>query len=102
TVGERVVVEADAFTDGHDEIAVVLRHRDEANPTWCETPMTALGNDRWRGSFLVERLGRYCYTVESWVDHLRSWARDLSKRVAVGQDVRVDLLIGAALVEAAA
>ena len=27
TVGEQVIVEADAFTDGHDAVACVLRYR---------------------------------------------------------------------------
>src|SRR5207244_5309642 len=82
TIGERVVVEADAFTDGHDEIAVALLHRHEAEPDWRETAMAAVGNDRWRSSFPIERLGRYCYTVEGWVDHFKSWSRDFAKRIA--------------------
>ena len=27
TLGGRIVVEADAYADGHDQLAVVLRHR---------------------------------------------------------------------------
>jgi starch synthase (maltosyl-transferring) len=102
TVGDRVVVEADAFVDGHDAISVMLLHRRAAVSGWSEVPMLALGNDRWRAEFTVHHLGRYLYTVMAWVDHFETWRRDLMKRVDAGQDVSVDLLVGAALVAAAA
>jgi len=101
-VGDKVVVEADAFTDGHDALSLVLRYRKESGKDWTETPMEPLVNDRWRGSFAVTELGRYCYTLVGWVDHFKSWARDFAKRVAAGQEVTLDLQIGAALVEEAA
>jgi starch synthase (maltosyl-transferring) len=100
--GEDVVVEADVFTDGHDLVSCRLRWRPEAARNWREVPMQPLGNDRWRASFRVERLGRYLYTVDGWVDHFKSWRRDLRKRVAAGQDVAIDLLIGADHLAAAA
>src|SRR5260370_34328853 len=64
--------------------------------------MTPLGNDRWRGVFSVAKAGRYEYTIEGWIDRFQTWRDDLAKRIAAGQDVRVDLLIGADLIEAAA
>ncbi len=102
TVGEKVEVEADAFTDGHDALSLRLLWRHEGADRWEEAPLRELGNDRWRGEFTVTRLGRYRYTVEGWVDPFKSWRRDLRKRVEAGQDVRVDLEIGAALVREAA
>ena len=100
--GEPVIVEADIFADGHDAIAAVLCWRRDEETAWRETAMWPLVNDRWRGQFTVGQLGRYCYTLIAWVDHFTTWARDLRKRVEAGQDVHVDLLIGADLVEAAA
>jgi starch synthase (maltosyl-transferring) len=102
TVGDRVVVEADAFVDGHDVVAVMLLHRRSAVSGWSEVPMESLGNDRWRAEFTVHHLGRYLYTVMAWADHFETWRRDLVKRVDAGQDVSVDLLVGAELVAAAA
>jgi starch synthase (maltosyl-transferring) len=102
TIGERLVVEADIFTDGHDAISAVLLHRHERERRWRETQMQPLANDRWRGSFDVDRLGRYQYSLVAWVDAFKSWRRDMVKRVEAGQDVAVDLRIGAALLEAAA
>ncbi|HVL32483.1 MAG TPA: maltotransferase domain-containing protein, partial [Actinomycetota bacterium] len=42
------------------------------------------------------------YTVRAWVDRFGTWQRDLRKRVEAGQDVSVELMIGAALIEHAA
>ena len=116
TAGDTVVVECDAFADGHDMLAGVLCYRWEGDPVlrgtdgpgsagrggrqWSETPLQPLDNDRWRGTFAAERIGRYRYTVEAWIDHFATWARDLAKRVDAGQDVRVDLRIGAELIRA--
>ena len=100
-VGERVTVEADVFADGHDSVCCVLLWRPEGDETWREAPMKALGNDRWRGELTVSALGRYRYSILGWVDHFRTWRRDLKKRVEAGQDVAVDLAIGAGYIEQA-
>ncbi len=101
-LGEQVVVEADAFTDGHDAVSCVLRYRHERALEWSEQPMVPLGNDRWRAAFDVGELGRYRYTVRAWVDRFKTWSRDLAKRAEAGQQLDLDLCIGADLVEAAA
>src|SRR5262252_8921238 len=99
--GEKVVVEADVFADGHDQVSCqILYWLDENQPQ--VSPMKPLGNDRWRGEFSVAELGKYRYTVEGWVDRFQTWRKDLQKRIAAKQDVSVDLLIGAGLIEAAA
>jgi starch synthase (maltosyl-transferring) len=100
--GERVVVEADVFADGHDSVACVLLWRTLGTQRWNEIEMEPLGNDRWRAAFPVERLGMYRYTVEGWVDRFRTWRKDLVKRIEAEQNVAVDLLIGADLIDAAA
>ncbi len=100
-VDDTVVVEVDAFADGHDVVSVRLRHRPPGETDWTELPMEALGNDRWRASFRVDALGRHAYTVAAWTDAWATWRRDLRKRIDAGQDVSVDLLIGAALVDSA-
>jgi starch synthase (maltosyl-transferring) len=102
TVGEDVVVEADVFADGHDALSVLLQYRHEAHQQWTDIPMEFLENDRWRASFPVTTLGRYRYTVTGWVDHFVTWRQDLVKKIAAGQDVQVDVLIGAKLLDEAA
>lgn len=101
-VGDEFVVEADIFADGHDELAAVLRYRAPGESCWREVPMTFLGNDRWRASFWLTELGLWDYTVLAWIDRFATWQRDLRKRVEAGQDVRIDLLIGAELLESIA
>jgi len=101
TVSEEVVVEADIFTDGHDALSAVLLYRRESQPQWTKVPMEFLVNDRWRGSFQVTELGRYRYTLIAWADHFKTWRRDLAKKAEAGEDVLVDLLVGARLIEEA-
>ncbi|HSH22095.1 MAG TPA: alpha-1,4-glucan--maltose-1-phosphate maltosyltransferase [Candidatus Caenarcaniphilales bacterium] len=106
-VGDELTVEVDAFVDGHDEIRVVLRwcaedRRANSAAAWHETEMEPLGNDRWRGSFPLDKVGRYAYTVCGWIDHFRTWRRDLAKRLDAGQDVAIDMQIGAELLRRAA
>jgi starch synthase (maltosyl-transferring) len=97
-IGERVVVEADIFADGHDAISALLLYRKENDPEWAETPMEPLVNDRWRGSFVVVEPGRYRYTVLAWVYQFESWRRDLIKKFQAGQEVSIELVIGAQLI----
>ena len=101
-IGEQVIVEADIFAEGHDALTAVLRYRHGGTPEWTEVPMLPLVNDRWKSAFDVEYLGHYRYTIEAWVDHYGSWRRDLSKRLSAAQDVSVDVIIGAELIEHAA
>ncbi len=100
-IGDKVVVEADCFTDGHDSLACLLLWRREDEKTWHEAEMSPLGNDRWRGSFVAEAIGRYRYTVCAWVDHFLSWRHDFARRIE-REDLRVAALVGAGLIEEAA
>ncbi len=100
--GDVVEVTATIFTDGHDLVSAVLRHRRGDETTWTETPMRALGNDRWCACFVAERIGRYAYDIAAWLDRFGTWRHGLSRKVDAGLDVRSELLEGAALVAAAA
>jgi starch synthase (maltosyl-transferring) len=104
-IGDVVHVEADIFADGHDLLSAVMLHRHESEKTPSETAMTSLVNDRWRAELPVDRLGFYYFTFAAWVDHFRSWHRDLKKRVAAGvtgNDLDVQLRIGLEMIGAAA
>jgi starch synthase (maltosyl-transferring) len=99
TIGERVVVSADVFTEGHDVLAVALLYRPAGASSWLETPMAPLGNDRWQAQFVVDALGRYEYTIEGWVDRFASWRHELSAKIGASQDVSSELLEGAHIVQ---
>jgi len=97
-VGETVTVSADIFTDGHDSLAARILYRAAEEDEWTESPLTAMRNDRFTGSFRVRVIGRYEFTLEAWVDRFASWRRDLEKKSDAGQDVEGDLKEGAGLV----
>ena len=100
TLGERVVVAADIFTDGHEALSAVLLHRKEEVAEWSEAAMESLSNDRWHGEFEVRQLGQYRYTLLAWLDRFKAWRRDLTKKIEAGQDVSMDLQSGAQFLEA--
>jgi starch synthase (maltosyl-transferring) len=102
TVGEKVKVRADIVTDGHEAIAGLLLYRHAGTPNWSAAPLKAFANDTWKAAFKVRELGRYVYSVCAWIDRFASWRQGFVKRVAAGQDVGVDVLVGAELIEAAA
>jgi starch synthase (maltosyl-transferring) len=98
TIGDRVRVEADIFTDGHDSVAAALLYRFEQSDEWSETRFEPINNDRWFAEFRVTQLGRYRYTITAWVDHFETWRKDLLKRIQAESDTPVDYLIGANLI----
>lgn len=101
-VGEKITVQADVFGDGHDAVQVSLKYRPLSSQEWQEIPMNFLGNDHWEASFSLDAPGKYEYTVAGWIDHFLTWQKGLQKKFDAGQDLRVEFLIGAQLIEEAA
>jgi starch synthase (maltosyl-transferring) len=63
--------------------------------------MEPLGNDRWRGRFILDRLGRYVFAVEAWIDVWGGFTRDLGRKRDAGRDLASDVVEGRALIQAA-
>jgi starch synthase (maltosyl-transferring) len=101
TVGEEVIVEADIFADGHDQLRCLLLHRLAGTKSWVEVPMMPIGNDRWQGRFHVTIVGRHQYTLAAWVDPFLTWRQDLSRRQEA-DDIVVALQVGTELMDGAA
>jgi len=101
TIGEKVQVRADIYADGHDLLRAMLLYRPANENAWREEEMRLVDNDRWQGEFAAERLGRYAYTLLAWVDGWGSWSADLLKRAGAGQEIAVDVLVGAEILRAA-
>ena len=97
-----LTIAADIFTDGHDEVAasVMIKHRKDR--LWKEYPMKFTNNDHWELIFYPDKLGVYQFQVQGWVDHFSTWRKGLVKKYEAGQDIKVELQIGAALIEQAA
>lgn len=98
-VRDTIPVEADIVTDGHDLLAARLLYRHADEKAWQESPMSLLVNDRWTGSFTVNKLGRYYYTIEAWVDHIASWQHEIELKVKDGQRISSELKAGAVLID---
>ncbi|GAB4028387.1 alpha-1,4-glucan--maltose-1-phosphate maltosyltransferase [Spirosoma gilvum] len=93
--GDVIAIEADIFADGHDYLTAVLLYKHVEDTNWTEMAMTLIVNDRWGASFVVEKQGRYVYTIEAWVDHPGSWQHEVHLKVADGQLITSELLAGA-------
>jgi starch synthase (maltosyl-transferring) len=102
-IGETLRVGADIFKDGHDLLAARIRYRAPGENDWRYTPMAFdYNSDRWLGSFPLDQIGRWTYTVEAWTDQFGTWRSELEKKINAGHDVSIELLEGAELVESAA
>ena len=101
TPGEDVIVEADVYADGHDAVVARLLWRRCGDADWTDTPMEALGNDRWMARFAVRDVADYEYAIEGWVDRFETWRQELSKKIGVAQDVASELLEGAEIIRGA-
>src|SRR5689334_11487670 len=93
--GDWVHLDAAIFEDVHDELAGRVLYRHQEAEGWQETPLRLLNNDHWLADFRVPEVGVYVYAIEAWVDRFATWRRDLQKRVDAGQDVEIELQIGA-------
>ncbi len=101
TVGEVVRVEADAFAEGHDRIAVALRWRaadEEGETAWRERRMAPLGNDRFAADLPLERMGRHVYVVETWRDDFAMFHHEVEAKHEAGLAVPLELEEGRRLV----
>jgi starch synthase (maltosyl-transferring) len=97
--GETVVVEADIFADGHDHVRGRLLYRHESENDWQFHEMELINNDRWLAAFTVQKTGFYVYTVMGWVDHPLTWHHGFVKKYEDGQQLSIELLIGADFLE---
>ncbi len=98
-LGENVVVRANMFADGSDDVTAVLLYRNEKEDIWHEIRMAPLGNDQWIGSFRVENEADYFYTVRGHINEFSSWCKDLEKKIKASQDISIDLKIGTQIIE---
>ena len=101
-VGERVAVSADIFSDGHDVIAAEILYRPDDEPDWRRAAMRFVENDRWTGTFPLDRNARYRFTIEAWRDPFASWRHEVEAKRAAGIDVTVETLEGVRIAEQAA
>ncbi len=93
-LGEQVHLTATVLVDGHDVIqaAVVFKHQNSRK--WQEVRMNSLGNDEYKASFAVDKMGALEYKVQGWVDYALNWRHGISRKLADNQHVKSELLDG--------
>lgn len=102
-VGERVNVEADVIKDGHDLFSARICFRAPGETAWRHAPLRYEFNaDRWYGSFTVDAIGTWLFSIEAREDLFGTWRDEIRKKFDAGQNVELELVEGALLVEAAA
>jgi starch synthase (maltosyl-transferring) len=88
-VGDAVTVSADIFRDGHDVIRAVVRYRRPGERRWREAELeptdAEIDGVRWGGSFEVDRIGLWEYTIEAWTDLFGTWRGELHRKLNAGQ-----------------
>jgi starch synthase (maltosyl-transferring) len=97
-VGDSVGVSATIIRDGHEVMGAVVRHKAHGAAKWKESPLQAVGNDRFEGSFQPDSCGRWSFRIEAWVDEVASYQWELRRKVDAGQeDLTSELAEGAVL-----
>jgi starch synthase (maltosyl-transferring) len=98
--GDWLLVWADIFRDGHDLLTAVLRYRAPNDREWRERQLALQGNDRWHGSFPLDRIGEWSYSIEAWTDRWGSWLADTRKKRDASARIDLELVEGRRLIEA--
>jgi starch synthase (maltosyl-transferring) len=101
-VSEPLVASCDLVSDGHDVVGGVLLYRGPGSTTFSRIPLAPKGNDRWAASFIPNVVGRWEICFEAWIDHFATWSSGVAKKAAAGQDIKLELLVGARLLAEAA
>jgi starch synthase (maltosyl-transferring) len=102
-----MAVSADVFRDGHEVLRAVVRSRPAGERRWDETPMTPVdahhNGVRWTGSFAVDRVGLWHWTIQAWVDLFAGWRDEVARKLEAGQaDMSGEASEGAVLLRDAA
>ncbi len=93
-VGQRVVITADVYADGHDIVQATIQYKTKKAKKWQESRMEPTGNDAWSGQFICTDQIDYHYRVQAWVDYALNWQHGIARKIEDGQHVASELLDG--------
>lgn len=96
---ETIKVKAHVFGDGHDIVSALLLHRKVGTKQWIESDFSEVKNDEWEGTFTSGQPGMFEYTVAAWIDHPLTWHHGFIKKAEVGENLELELRIGADLLK---
>jgi starch synthase (maltosyl-transferring) len=89
--GQPVQVSSKVYSDGHDQLMVVLHWREANSRHWHGVPMQAAGNDLWLAEFTPVQLGLHLFSIEAWIDPFATYCHDLEKKYHAGVEVKLEL-----------
>ena len=101
-IGEVLPVSADIFCDGHQELAASVLLGNGKGQKSREIPMKFVGNDKWVYEFTTDQTGIYQFKIIAWVDHFRTWKKNIAAKLKAGIDVSLELKMGIVLLIEAA
>ncbi|NLR97198.1 DUF3416 domain-containing protein [Rhizobium sp. P38BS-XIX] len=101
-IGNAVTIEADIFADGHDVLSAALLYRPCDESVWREARMDLTENDRWRGSFLLDRIGRFEFRVAAWKNPFAIFRYEFAKKNEARLDLHLEVIEGEDLVRQSA
>lgn len=90
-VGQTVTVTSKVYADGHDKMAVWVCWRAADEQDWQSAPLRELGNDSWIGEFVPDKVSRYDFRLEAWIDQFASYCYELEKKFHAGMPVELEL-----------
>lgn len=96
-IGDNFKVTADIYCDSHDILSAEVLYKYRDDKEWQRTEMEYVINDKWKAEFRLSGLGSCFYTVNAWVDHFKTWHRDILKKNDAS--IEVDLQIGAIIIQ---
>jgi starch synthase (maltosyl-transferring) len=99
-IGDMLVVQADIFADGQEQIAaaVVVRRGLSA---WTRSAMVPIGNDRWQAELSLDEIGPWEFRVEAWLDGFGGFVRNTRRKRAAGLPLSLEAEEGKQMVAAA-
>ena len=98
--GEEFEIAVDAFAEGHDHVACQLEICPPGESEWTTQVMDPQGNDRFGTRVRFEALGIWRYRMRAYIDYFSTWQDGLARNADAGNDVEIDLEIGARLIDA--
>jgi starch synthase (maltosyl-transferring) len=98
-VGQVLPVSAVLIADGHDRRGARVRWRKAGARSWTTAPLVERDDGRWCGELTPDGIGLHQLIVEAWTDRYATWRHEVEVKVAVGQDVSLELEEGGLLLE---
>ena len=98
--GVPMTISADVFSDGHEVIGAAVLVGQGPKAPMTELRMMHDVNDRWTADVTFDAVGPARFTLIAWRDLFGTWAYGAAKKVAVGQDVSVELIEARSILDA--